>query len=260
MDRTTEILEVSSVGQIPTHETIRTIPRDRTLKLVFDKSIQSERQIIGQNLKQMLDGFQVGVHTIEPEINIAKLITDDEVEKNQDFFEQCAKDYRRLGEELIFKLADKLGRTINSDHPLLTFNEFKRGEKQTGKVDDWRYYLHGFHCGFTNLKTGQNIEVPLVFGLEFGDLEPYFFSIFIKSTPAYRPSPVAIYEDYGDGQRIISKMLSLGKFERINSNVGNHFGVVVTEREKVKVKTYEELSGETEKPKNKFWNFSWLKK
>jgi hypothetical protein len=260
LDRTTEIIEVSSVGEIPTLEAIRTIPRERTLKLVFNKFIQPERQVIGQNLKQALDEFQVGIHTVEPEINIAKLITDNEIEKNQDFFEQCAKDFRRLGEELIFRLADKLGKTINSDHPLLTFNEFKRGKKQTGKLDDWRYYLHGFHCGFKNLKTGQSIEVPLVFGLEFGDLDPYFFSIFIKSTPSYKPLPVAIYEDYADGQRIINKMLSLGKFERINSNVGNHFGIVVVDRQKVKVKTYEELSAQTEKPKNNFWNLTWLKK
>jgi uncharacterized FlaG/YvyC family protein len=111
LDRTTEIIEVSSVGEIPTLEAIRTIPRERTLKLVFNKFIQPERQVIGQNLKQALDEFQVGIHTVEPEINIAKLITDNEIEKNQDFFEQCAKDFRRLGEELIFRLADKLGKT-----------------------------------------------------------------------------------------------------------------------------------------------------
>lgn len=194
-----------------------------------------------------------------PEVNIAKLITDDEIDKNQAFFERCAKDYRRLGEQLIFKLADKLGTTINSDYPLLTFNNFKI-KKQTGRVDDWRYYLHGFHCGFTNSETGQRIEVPLVFGLEFGDLDPYFFSTFIKSTPAYRPLPVAIYEDYGDGQRIIGRMLLLGKFERINSNIENHYGVVVADREKLKVKKYEGQSDGTKKSQSGFWAFAWLKK
>ena len=260
LDRTTEIIVVSSVGQIPTLEAIRTGPRERTLKLFFEKSIQPERQVIGEKLKQELEGFQVGIHITEPEINIAKLITDNEIEGKQDFFEQCAKDYRPLGEELIYKLADKLGTNINSDNPLVTFNEFKKGKKQIGKLNDWRYYLHGFHCGFKNSKTGQVIEVPLVFGLEFGDLDPSFFSIFIKSSPTYRPLPVDIYEDYADGQRIINKMLSLSKFERINSNVGNHFGIVVADRQKVKVKTYEELPNQTDKPKDRFWNFIRLKK
>ena len=134
MDKTTEIITVNLIEQIPTLEAIRVIPRGRTLKLVFDKSIQAEREAIGQKLKQELDGFQIGIHIIEPEINIEKLITDNEIEQNHDFFEQCAKDYRQLGEELIFKLADKLGITINADYPLSTFNELKRGKKQAGKL------------------------------------------------------------------------------------------------------------------------------
>ena len=49
---------------------------------------------------------------------------------------------------------------------------------------------------------GQLIEVPLVFSLEFGDLDPYFFTKYIKSTSDYKPLPVEIYEDYADGVRI----------------------------------------------------------
>lgn len=202
MNRTTDIIKINSVGQIPTLDTIRSIPRERTIKLVFEKEVQSQREVIGQNLKTELVGFQVLIHTIEPEINIAKLITDKEIEDNQDFFEQCAKDYRQLGEELLFKLVDKLDLKLNKDFPMETFNELKRDKRQIGKIENWRYFVHGFHCGFENNKTGQMIEVPLVFGQEFGDLDPYFFSKFIKSTPKYRPLPVEIFEDYEDGVRI----------------------------------------------------------
>ncbi len=241
MSRATDIIKINSVGQIPTLETIRSIPRERTIKLIFEKEVQSQREAIGQNLKTELVAFQVGIHTIEPEINIAKLITDKEIEENQDFFEQCAKDYRQLGEELLFKLVDKLDLKLNIDFPMETFNELKRDNRQIGKIEDWRYFVHGFHCGFENNKTGQIIEVPLVFGQEFGDLDPYFFSIFIKSTSKYSPLPVEIYEDYADGVRINERMLELGKFERISSNVGNHFGVVVTDRQKVEIKSYLDL-------------------
>ncbi len=242
MERTTDIITINSIGQIPTLESIREIPRERTLKLVFDSLTNNQRETIGQKLRTELDGFSVGIHTREPVISIAKLITDKEVEDNQDFFEQCAKDYRKLGEELIFKLADKLNTIINSDHPLATFNKFRANDQQIGKVENWKYFLHGFHCGFHNEKTGQYIEVPLIFGLEFGDLDPYFFTQFIKSTPNYKPLPVNIYENYADGERINNKMLSLGKFEKINSNVGNHAGIVVTDREKVEIKSYRELN------------------
>lgn len=267
MTRTTDIISIDNLGQIPTLETIKSIPRERTLKLVFDKGVQSQRETVGQNLKEKLLDFQIGIHTIEPEINIGKLITDQEIEDNQDFFEQCAKDYRKLGEELIFKLIDKLGLKLNKDFPMETFNELKRHKRQIGKVEGWRYFVHGFHCGFENNKTGQLIEVPLVFGLEFGDLDPYFFSRFVKSTPTYKPLPVDIFEDYADGVRITERMISLGKFERISSNVGNHYGVVVTDRRKVEIKSYldiekiyQEQNKQLEKAKFNFWKFIRLKK
>jgi len=267
LNRTTDIITINSVGQIPTLETIRAIPRERTLKIVFENGVQNQRETIGQNLKKELLDFQIGIHTIEPEINIAKLITDKEIKDNKDFFEQCAKDYRQLGEELLFKLVDKLDLKLNRDFPMETFNELKRDKRQIGKVEDWSYFVHGFHCGFENNKTKQLIEVPLVFGLEFGDLDPYFFSMFIKSTPKYRPLPVDIFEDYSDGARINKKMISLGKYERISSNIGNHYGIVVTDRQKVPIKSYldlnnlrEEQNKQVEKTKFNFFKFIGLKK
>jgi len=267
LNRTTDIITINSVGQIPTLDTIRSIPRERTIKFVFEKEVQSQREAIGQNLKTELVGFQVGIHTIEPEINIAKLITDKEIEDNQDFFEQCAKDYRQLGEELLYKLVSKLDLKFNKDFPMQTFNELKRDGRSNGKVEGWNYYVHGFHCGFVNIKTKQEIEVPLVFGQEFGDLDPYFFSKFIKSTPKYKPLPTDIFEDYADGVRINERMLSLGKFERIGSNVGNHYGIVVADRQKVEIKSYldlekiyQEQNKQNEKPKFNFWKLIGLRK
>lgn len=267
MNRTVDIIAINSVEKIPTIETIKSIPRERTLKLVFEKDIKNQRESLGQKLKTELIGFQIGIHTIEPEINISKLITDKEVEDNQDFFEQCAKDYRQLGEELIYKLVAKLGLNLNKDFPMQTFNELKRDKRSFGKIENWNYFVHGFHCGFQNFITKQQIEVPLVFGEEFGDLDPYFFSKFIKSTQKYKPLPVAIFEDYADGVRINEKMILLGKFARISSNVKNHYGIVVSDRKKVEIKSYldlekiyQEQNKRIEKPKFDFWRFIGLKK
>ena len=71
-------------------------------------------------------------HTVEPELNIVKLITDQEIKDQQDFFEQCAKDYRKLGEQLVFTLVDKLELNLNKDFPLDTFNELKLDDRQIG--------------------------------------------------------------------------------------------------------------------------------
>lgn len=262
MNRTTDIILINSVEEIPSIDIIKAIPRERVLKLIFGDEVQNKRETIGENLKKELLDFQIGIHTIEPVINIVKLITDKEIKDNQDFFEQCAKDYRQLGEELLFKLVDKLDLKLNKEFPMDTFNELKGDGRQIGQIEDWRYFVHGFHCGFKNSKTRQIIEVPLVFGLEFGDLDPYFFTGFIKSTLEYAPLPVEIFEDYADGVRINKEMISLGKFEIISSNVGNHFGIVVTDRKKVEIKTYlelnkifEEQTKQIKKSKFNFLNF-----
>lgn len=259
LERKIEIITINSVDQIPSLEEIRKIPRSKKLKIVFEESIQRHRESIGQNLKKELDGFLVGIHTFNPEINISKLITEKEIEDNQIFFEDCAKDYRELAEILIFKLAKKHKTSINLDFPLfMTFNNFKGDKRRKGKMDEWKYFIHGFHCAFENTITGQNIEVPLVFGTEFGDLDPYFFSNYIKTTPSYKPLLVEIFDEYHDGYRINEKMLALGKFERINSNIENHYGIAVTDRIKVQIKVFNPEQHSV-KSKFNFWKFIGLK-
>jgi len=256
LERSTNVIVVESEEHIPSIKTIRSIPKDKTLKLLFGASFLNQREKIGKRLEEELPGFKVAIHMVEPEINIAKLITDQEIEEHQSFFEQCAKDYRALGEILIFKLVKKLKVELDKDFPLGTFYDLKM---PSGHMDEWRYYVHGFHCCFENTMTQQYIEVPLVFSYEFGDLDPYFFIKFIKSTKAYHPLPVDIYIDYADGVRILEKMLSLRKFEKVHSNVGNHFGVVVTDRNKVEITPYREGNFIRSKPRFNLWRFLGLK-
>lgn len=118
MDRTTDIIIIKSIDQLPSIDEITSISRERALKLVFKGNINKQREQIGQNLEYALSGFQVLIHTIAPELNIVKLITDQEIEDHQHFFEQCAKDYRKLGEQLVLMLVDKLDLNLNTDFPL----------------------------------------------------------------------------------------------------------------------------------------------
>lgn len=153
MDRTTDIIIIKSIDQLPSIDEIKSISRERALKLVFKGNINKQREQIGQNLEYALSGFQVLIHTIDPELNIVKLITDKEIEDHQYFFEQCAKDYGYLGGQLVFMLVDKLDLNLNKDFPLDTFNELKQDDRQIGTVGEWRYFVHGFHCGFQHLTT-----------------------------------------------------------------------------------------------------------
>ncbi|MDF1698100.1 MAG: hypothetical protein P1U56_19790 [Saprospiraceae bacterium] len=231
-------------NDLPDYWTIKVMPRGVRWKIVFSDSLMEDRIQIGEKWKREHPKFLVSIHTVNPEINIVKLITDIEIEKNQDFFERCAIEYRNLATQLIHQFIKTYEVELDEDYPINTLNPSENSKyKQFGKMGIWRYFFHGIHCCFVHSKTHQTIEVPLIFGLEFGELDPYFFSKYIRSTPEYDPLPVDIYDDYWDGIRIVEKMLDLGKFEEIQSNWPDHKGVVVANRKKIDVKV---LPKETE--------------
>jgi len=252
-----EIHNCKSLSNLPDELFINSIQRGIRHKVVFSSNINKYREELGERWKNKFPNHQIAIHIFNPEINIVKLITDIEIEDNQDFFEQCAKDYRKLSEKLIREFAQQYSLKIESKYPMDTLNPSGRnGYEQIGMMNDWRYIYHGIHCAFTNQKTNQYIEVPLSFGLEFGQLDPYFFSKYINSTTEYKPLPVLIYEDYWDGKRILDKMVQLGKFEVIKSNIPNTAGVVVKDRNKIEIHTYEEKEYIPEEESN----FSYKKK
>lgn len=237
MKAITHLINVKSAEELPRIEDITRKPRHQQIKIIFDPSVLHLREDYGESLQKKLTNYLIFIHTIEPEINICKLISDEEVILNKAFFVQCAKDYRVLGNRLVHLFCKEKNIELNKEFPSLTFNNLKDRKNQSGKVGEWEYFIHGFHCHFKNIKTGQEIEVPFMFGMEFGVLDPYFFAQFIKSTPKYYPLPVDIYQDYNDAQRILEILLDLGLLEKINSNLGVHTGIVVKDREKVEINT-----------------------
>lgn len=231
------VLSCNDLQALPKHESIISLSRGIIWIIEFADEINFHRQSIGERWRAKYPQFQIGIHTTKNEIRISKLITDKEVIENQYFFEQCAKDYRNLARKLINEFADRHHILIDPDYPMRTLGHTNRfGYEPIGKMGSWRYAFHGIHCSFSNIKTGQYIEVPLNFGLEFGQLDPYFFSNFIKTTESYAPLPTEIHHEYEDGKVILNQMIKLGKFEYVNSNWPNTKGIVVTDRDRIPVK------------------------
>jgi hypothetical protein len=232
-----------SLEDLPDFKMINSISRGVNYRVVFSNKIKSKREQVGKKWQLEFPNHQIGIHTIKSEINIIKLITNKEIEEYQNFFEKCAKDYRELSSKLINKFIVNFNIEVNSKYPMDTLNPSgKCGYEQVGEMDEWKYFFHGIHCGFINLNTGQKVETPLSFGLEFGELDPYFFSRFINSTKEYQPLPIFIYDNYWDGKRVLKKMVELGKFEMINSNFPNQTGIVVKDREKIEIKVFQEMA------------------
>ncbi|MFT6922972.1 MAG: hypothetical protein ACJA1C_001980 [Crocinitomicaceae bacterium] len=231
-------IEVSEINDFPSVEEIQKIQRGIYLKINLIDSAQKHQQVKGEQLKKSLPNFSIGIHMNGSEINIKKLITDDEITEFQDFFELCAKEYGVLGERLINEFIVENDIPNHDGFPLKNLNGYfgNKNHEPRGKMGEWNYYFHGFHCLFVNRGTKQEIEVPLTYGEEFGELDPYFFSTFIKTTAQFQPLPIHIYDDYGDGKRILETMYKLGKFEMINSNLGGREGYIIKDRIKKEVK------------------------
>ncbi len=134
---------------LPDKEVINYFERGFKYKIIFSEKIEHQRKQIGQKWKEQFPNHQIAIHTFEPEINIVKLITDKEIEKHQYFFEQCAKDYRKLSTKLINQLAEKIGIEIDSKYPMKTLNSSAQtGYEQMGNIGDWKYFFHGIHLCF----------------------------------------------------------------------------------------------------------------
>lgn len=168
-------------------------------------------------------------------------MTDEEIRFHQKFFENCAKDYRNLAKDLVLQLTEIKKIKLNEDFPFLTFNKMKGNQKLSrGKILDWNFFIHGYHCHFINTKTKQEVEAPFMFGMDFGDLDPYFFLLFIETNPAYKPLPFNIEDKFKDGEKVLKVMLELGLFEKISSNIKNHSGIAVKDRDKIEIKLFNE--------------------
>lgn len=218
-----EIVYANSLNDLPSIEKINSLSRDVILIVLFNKNIENKREKIARKWKRDFPDFLIRTGSQFSQKNhffIQKLITDDEITKNQDFFEQCAKDYKNLATELIFGLADHLNLKIDSETPLKTFSDFIY--KDGGNFNDWRYDFHGHHCHFINIISQQSIEISLVCGLDFGELDPLFFTEYILSNPKYIPLPIEIYGHYYDGIRILRKMAELGILKLHNRSNNNY--------------------------------------
>ncbi|MBB2950506.1 hypothetical protein FHR29_001238 [Sphingobacterium sp. JUb56] len=49
LNRLIDIITINSLAEIPDLETIRAIPRERKLMLIFGESVQNERETIGHD-------------------------------------------------------------------------------------------------------------------------------------------------------------------------------------------------------------------
>jgi hypothetical protein len=108
--------------------------------------------------------------------------------------------------------ADRLCRGLAAAHGFRPEDLLARSYEveQQGRLDDWGYDFHGSECCFTGRRTGQVVDVQLGFGPEFGVLDPYFLSRFIRTTPAHGEAARLLRDDYHDACRVLEVLHARG--------------------------------------------------
>jgi hypothetical protein len=78
---------------------------------------------------------------------------------------------------------------------------------RAGTLDPaWDAGEHGLECRFEHRETGQLVEAPFTELPELprsGRVDPYFFELFVKSTPAWREIAALMATDYHDAARML---------------------------------------------------------
>ncbi|MGM1050677.1 MAG: DUF6896 domain-containing protein [Bacillota bacterium] len=87
--------------------------------------------------------------------------------------------YKAIAQELIDKLISETNQPEKSEiikggYYLLSNAELLNGEEHL--TGNWYFDVHGEHCMFENLETGQKLEVSLGSTDDIGNVDPYFFT------------------------------------------------------------------------------------
>lgn len=117
---------------------------------------------------------------------VRNLLTVQEIIANKESIYICAKAFREDASILMLQLSQKFDFKLTDcgawPTPVFTTNYKNKGSLNS----EWTFYLHGSHCRFDNLKTGQIVEVKYTEKPEFGCLDGFFFFNYIQTTERFK--------------------------------------------------------------------------
>jgi hypothetical protein len=116
----------------------------------------------------------------------ATILTVQEIIENKGNIYLCAKAFRHDATTLMLELAQKFNFGINDcgawPEPVYKTNYYNKGTLDA----EWTFYIHGSHCRFDNLQTGQTVEVLYTEKPEFGFLDGFFFYNYMQTTDRFK--------------------------------------------------------------------------
>lgn len=145
-------------------------------------------------------------------------------------FLQCFVDFDNKAHDMMDLMAKVYEIDLNDSAQIWDLKR-NRSKKQRGKINNaWTYYFHGSSCSFENTKTGQFLDVKIIYGREYGVIDNYFLYRFIETTESLKANFDLLL---GKSQNL-RKVVNVLKAEGYLVNRPNyHFEELILNREKM---------------------------
>jgi hypothetical protein len=163
-------------------------------------------------------------------VTIKKVIAEADILASADAIVSAALKFRRTADDLMTRLSSKLGIPFEAfyrlEHRLLLRGRWFKS-RWSGRLDTrWSYGFHGYQCGFRDKSSGQKLDVELGFDGEFGVLDPFFFAMFVRTTPGLNAIAALFRDNFHDPLRTLQVLERVGRLTKLTDQTTRRAGWV----------------------------------
>ena len=127
-------------------------------------------------------------------------------------------DYKTIAQLLIDKLITETDQPEKAEIQAGRYFEIQNADLFNGQEnlsDNWWFDVHGEHCLFRNLITGQTLEVSLGNKESIANLDPYFFYNFLETTENFRHLIKYFKNPFNDTLNFFEKLVKEQKMTNV---------------------------------------------
>ncbi len=122
---------------------------------------------------------------------------------NLNKFYKCIELFDKTAHSLMNLMAETFDINLNNSSEIYDLKR-NRSDKQRGQInDEWKYHFHGKGCSFTNSKTEQFLDVQIINGLEYGQLDTYYLMKFIQTTDSLKEMSLILNDESNNMRKVI---------------------------------------------------------
>jgi hypothetical protein len=176
---------------------------DENETLLFVLSEQEFKRDYIVNLQKEFPNHLVSEIKWMNKLFIVPSISTNTVLENLSEFYKCIELFDKTAHYLMNLMADTFEINLNNSSELYDLKR-NRSDKQRGSINnEWKYHFHGKGCSFTNSNTEQFLDVQIINGLEYGELDTYYLMKFIQTTESLNEMSLILNDESNNMRKVI---------------------------------------------------------